>query len=68
MDSSRESERRAAQDELRASQGDEGVTKTNRLLEALVHAVLALSAPTEEELRQQGAAQELEGKFQRGWL
>ncbi|MFI0265562.1 hypothetical protein [Streptomyces luteogriseus] len=68
MDSSRESERRAAQEELRASQGAEGIDKTNRLLEALVHAVLAISAPTEEQLRQQGASQELDEKFERGWL
>lgn len=56
MADSREGHRQEALNELQGAQSEGDVAKTNRLLEALVHAVLALSAPTEEELKRRGMA------------
>jgi hypothetical protein len=58
MEQSREQHREAAQAALALSSAEGDIAKTNRLLEALVEAVLAISAPTAAELQRASAQQQ----------
>lgn len=66
MTTSREEHRREARSALEAAEMEGDVARTNDLLKALAHAVLALSAPTDEELKNQAASDRLREELRRG--